>query len=195
MPVQIYTRSGDAGETGLFGGQRVRKDDLRVEAYGAVDELNAALGLVAALKADPELDALVNDLQHELFLLGADLATPGSAEEQRGAVRIERVQSAQVERLERWIDRYEAELPPLTRFILPGGQPLAAALHWARVVCRQAERRCVTLACAEDEESPDVNPVVVRYLNRLSDLLFVLARVANHRAGAGDVIWEGRREA
>jgi cob(I)alamin adenosyltransferase len=195
MPVRIYTRSGDTGETGLFGGQRVSKDDLRVEAYGAVDELNAALGLAAALKADAEIDALLNELQHELFLLGADLATPGIRDEARGRVSIERVSSALAERLERLIDRYEADLPPLTQFILPGGQPLAAALHWARVVCRRAERRCVTLARVEADganaSAPDINPEVVRYLNRLSDLLFVLARAANHRRGAGDVIWKG----
>jgi len=198
MPVRIYTRSGDTGQTGLFGGKRVSKDDLRVEAYGTVDELNAALGLAAALQADAGLDMLLTDLQSDLLLLGADLATPIAAEEPDRRHSVDRVHSAQVEQLERLIDQYEADLPPLTQFILPGGRPLAAALHWARVVCRRAERRCVTLAGAEpspaEPEGRSINHEVVRYLNRLSDLLFVLARAANHRAGTGDVVWKGRRE-
>src|SRR5579862_4842708 len=120
MPVRIYTRSGDTGQTGLFGGKRVSKDDLRVEAYGTVDELNAALGLAAALQADAGLDMLLTDLQSDLLLLGADLATPIAAEEPYRRHSVDRVHSAQVEQLERLIDQYEADLPPLTQFILPG---------------------------------------------------------------------------
>ncbi len=191
--IKIYTRTGDEGETGLFGGQRVPKDDLRVEAYGTVDELNAALGIAHALRAEPELDALLLTLQHDLFSLGADLATPEEKDRSKGAVRIERVAASRVDRLETLIDRYEAELPPLTRFILPGGHPLAAALHGARTVCRRAERRCLTLSrslgeLSEADEEP-INTEVIRYLNRLSDLLFVLARAANFRHSVPDILW------
>ena len=175
---RIYTRSGDDGGTGLFGGQRVSKDALRVEAYGTVDELNAVLGLVRTHEADPDIAALLQTMQNDLFGLGADLATPEEKDVDKGRVHITRVAPAQVTYLENQIDLYESELPPLTNFILPGGSPLAAGLHHARVVCRRAERRTVTLAHAEV-----VNPVVIQYLNRLSDLLFVLARVANHRRG------------
>jgi len=189
--IKIYTKTGDEGETGLFGGQRVAKDDLRVEAYGTVDELNATLGTAHALKAEPELDALILTIQHDLFTLGADLATPEERDLAKGKIKIERVEAPRVDRLEAAIDRYEAELPPLTRFILPGGHPLAAALHISRVVCRRAERRCITLSSTilqSGREAP-INPEVIRYLNRLSDLLFVLARVANHRHRVDDIVW------
>jgi cob(I)alamin adenosyltransferase len=190
MSLRIYTRTGDMGDTGLFGGERVRKDDARVEAYGTVDELNAVLGVARVQAEDPELRETLAAFQDRLFAVGADIATPMETATQRGRVSIERIAPERVEALERLIDRFESELPPLTRFILPGGSALAAALHLARTVCRRAERRCVTLAhLAEDADNPTINPEVIRYLNRLSDLLFVLARVANHRQGVEDIVW------
>lgn len=190
---RIYTRSGDDGGTGLFGGQRVSKDALRVEAYGTVDELNAVLGLVRTQEADTDIDALLQTVQNDLFGLGADLATPEAKDTIKGRVHITRVALSQVTYLETEIDRYEDELPPLTNFILPGGSPLAAGLHHARVVCRRTERRAVTLAHAEAQAAP-VNPIVIQYLNRLSDLLFVLARIANHRRSLPDVVWNPELE-
>ncbi|MDW8208687.1 MAG: cob(I)yrinic acid a,c-diamide adenosyltransferase [Chloroherpetonaceae bacterium] len=190
MPSRIYTRTGDLGTTGLFGGQRVSKDDLRVEAYGTVDELNAMLGQARVAISDPEINALLLALQADLFHLGADLATPDDEDTQKGRVTVRRVAPERVQQMEQWIDRFEQELSPLTRFVLPGGSPAAAALHVARVVCRRAERRCVTLAQATEMEGHPINPEVIRYLNRLSDLLFVLARLANHRQGVPDVHWD-----
>ncbi len=186
MSTRIYTRVGDSGDTGLFGGERVRKDALRVEAYGTVDELNALLGTAVCRAQEGELRDQLLAIQSELFTLGADLATPDLEPTQRGRVTIERIGPERVRRLEAAIDRAQAELPALTRFILQGGTELSAALHVARAVCRRAERRCVTLA---DSEEGAINPEVIRYLNRLSDLLFVLARLANHRAGVPDVPW------
>ncbi|MBX9583542.1 MAG: cob(I)yrinic acid a,c-diamide adenosyltransferase [Gemmataceae bacterium] len=178
---RIYTKSGDGGETGLGDGTRVPKDHTRVEAYGQVDELNAALGLLGAYcPAMPEA-ALVRDIQNDLFDVGADLCVPPAAGEEPGQAL--RVTAAQAERLEKAIDRLNAGLKPLTSFVLPGGTPAAAWLHLARTVCRRAERAVVTLARAEP-----VNPQVVVYLNRLSDLLFVLGRVAND-GGRADVLW------
>lgn len=190
MSSRIYTRTGDTGETGLFGGKRVPKNDLRVEAYGAVDELNAALGVVCAQWSDAEIVPLLQKIQGQLLLLGGDLATPGQHSLTRGRVQIIRVQPNHVEELEKQIDRFEEALPPLTHFLLPGGTLSASALHWARVVCRRAERQCVALlqAVGEDPEN-GMNPHVIRYLNRLSDLLFVLARVANQREGKPDTLW------
>jgi cob(I)alamin adenosyltransferase len=190
MASHIYTRTGDAGETGLFGGRRVSKDHVRVEAYGTVDELNTLLGVAQAQCRDEELRALLLSFQHTLFQLGADLATPSEEKTRRGNVTIQRIETERVERLEALIDRYEAELSPLRNFILPGGTPLAAALHHCRAVCRRAERRCVTLQIHESTpEQPALNSEALRYLNRLSDLLFVLARVANRRRGADDTPW------
>lgn len=180
--VRIYTRGGDDGETGLFGGGRVRKDAPRVEAYGAVDELNAVLGSARAAGLPEDLDRLVGRLQAELFVLGADLATPADTSA-RGS-RIMRVGPEAAAALEADIDRGEDELPPLSTFILPGGTPAGAILHHARTVCRRAERRTVALAAGEP-----VSEGAVPYLNRLSDLLFVLARVANSRAGASEQPW------
>jgi cob(I)alamin adenosyltransferase len=180
--MKIYTKTGDAGETGLFGGQRVAKDSLRVHAYGSVDECNAALGLARAAAPDAGLDAILAELQSQLFVVGADLATPGEN------ANIPRVGDAEAAQLEGWIDALEAELEPLRQFILPGGTPAAAQLHLARTVCRRAERWTVSLA----QEEP-INPGVLVYLNRLSDLLFVLARAANARAGVGDVPWVSPR--
>ena len=178
--MKIYTRTGDTGQTGLFGGGRVAKDDARVAAYGDVDELNACLGLARASGADHEIaDELVR-LQRDLFALGAQLADPG----EKIAARVTKAALGDddVARLEQLIDRYEAELPALRRFILAGGSPAGAALHVARAVCRRAERRMVAL-------EPAVDAVLVRYVNRLSDLLFVLARAVNHRSGAVETEW------
>jgi len=176
---RIYTRGGDGGETSLGDGKRVPKHDLRVEAYGTVDEANAALGL-ARLHTTGDLDALLARAQNDLFDLGADLCTPEDGRRAAGALRIV---AAQVERLEQEIDRFNAALAPLKSFVLPGGTPAAAYLHLARTVTRRAERLVSALAASEP-----VNPEALKYLNRLSDLLFVLSRHAN-RDGAGDVLW------
>jgi cob(I)alamin adenosyltransferase len=177
---RIYTKGGDGGETGLGDGRRVSKDHARVEAYGQVDELNAVLGLLAAYCPEaPERDLLVG-VQNDLFDVGADLCVPATMDEQPGQAL--RVTAAQAERLEAAIDRLNGGLEPLRSFILPGGSAAAAWLHLARTVCRRAERAVVTLTHAEP-----VNPQVIVYLNRLSDLLFVLGRVANQPAG--DVLW------
>lgn len=184
-PVPIYTGGGDRGETGLFGGGRVQKDDLRVEAYGAVDELNASLGLARTTGLPGELDALLARIQDDLFVLGADLATPPDATVR--ADRVVRMEAGAAKALEPEIDRLDAALPPLRTFILPGGSPGGAALHLARTVCRRAERRVVTLA-----RKSGVSPEAVVYLNRLSDLLFVMARSANARAGVPEAPWNPR---
>jgi cob(I)alamin adenosyltransferase len=185
--VKIYTKSGDGGETGLFGGPRVPKDDARVEAYGAVDELNAALGAARARNAagrppDAEVDEVLAGLQQRLFAVGADLATPPEA---RARASLPPVEPAWVEEMERRIDGWEERLPPLHRFVLPGGDEVAALLHQARTTCRRAERRVVSL----HRQAP-VGPVVLPFLNRLADLLFVLARTVNHRRGAAEPAWE-----
>lgn len=180
LGVKIYTRTGDRGETALLDGSRVLKSDSRVAAYGDVDELNAALGLARAQRIDPDLDEIVVHLQRDLFAIGSRLADPSD----RLAERVTKVAVGQsdVERLEAWIDRLDAELPPLRRFILPGGAPAGALLHLARTICRRAERRIVALGSAGQ-------PEVLAYINRLSDLLFVLARVANTRAGVAELEW------
>jgi cob(I)alamin adenosyltransferase len=179
--MKIYTKTGDAGETGLFGGGRVRKDSVRVDAYGEVDELNASLGLARSLGLPRELDALLRTLQEQLFTVGAVLATPAGT---RASEHIPRLEPQWIEAMEKAIDGFETELSPMTHFILPGGSQAAAALHLARTVCRRAERRVVA-ALREGEAQQEA----VVYLNRLSDLLFVMARVANHRAGVEDVKW------
>ena len=181
---RIYTRTGDAGQTRLATGQQVSKADLRVEAYGAVDETNACLGLARLHTGGAgDFDAMLARLQNELFDLGADLSTPPKPDEAEGAVL--RMSEAQVARLEGEIDGLNAALPDLTSFILPGGTPAAAALHLARTVCRRAERAAVRLT---DAGEPVSGPAL-RYLNRLSDLLFVAARFANDR-GAAEVFWK-----
>lgn len=184
--MKVYTRRGDAGETDLFGGGRVGKHALRVEAYGVVDELNAALGVAGAATAHDDLRGLVRELQELLFALGAALATPDPAHRKKSG--IPEPGAAAVDTLERRIDDFEAELEPLRRFVLPGGTLAAAAFHVARTVCRRAERRCVAL-----HQTEAVDDACLSLLNRLSDLLFVLARVENRRAGAGDVEWRGAR--
>jgi cob(I)alamin adenosyltransferase len=177
---QIYTKSGDSGETGLGDGTRVRKDSCRVEAYGQVDELNAVLGLALAQPTVPEI-GLLRSIQNDLFDVGGDLCFPLVENESPG--KSLRVTSKQVERLEQAIDRLNESLEPLTSFVLPGGSPSSAWLHLARTVCRRVERAVITLARTES-----VNPQVVIYLNRLSDLLFVLARTTNE-GGKADVLW------
>jgi cob(I)alamin adenosyltransferase len=183
--MKIYTKTGDTGDTSLFDGTRVRKDDARVDAYGEVDELNAWIGLARASQPgaaplDPVLDEAIVRIQRDLFAVGAQLADPG----EKLATRVTKavIAEADVERLEQLIDRLEGELPPLRRFILAGGTPAGAALHVARTVCRRAERRMVALR-------PPIDPVLVRYVNRLSDLLFVIARVVNHRGGVPETEW------
>ncbi|GLS42291.1 cob(I)yrinic acid a,c-diamide adenosyltransferase [Methylobacterium brachythecii] len=179
---KIYTRTGDKGTTGLANGERRSKADLRVEAYGAVDETNACVGL-ARLHADPRIDAMLAAIQNDLFDLGADLATPPSDT----PLEYEplRIVPSQVTRLETDIDALNADLKPLTSFVLPGGSAFSAALHLARTVCRRAERVTVALAAIDSEK---ISPEAVQYLNRLSDFLFVASRVANAN-GADDVLW------
>ena len=178
--VKLYTRTGDAGETSLFDGTRVKKNDDRVDAYGIVDELNAWIGLARSADPHGSLDDSLLEIQRDIFALGAQLADPAD----KLAARVTKavLTDADVNRLERLIDQLEAELPPLRRFILAGGTPAGSALHVARTVCRRAERRIVAL-------EPAVEPVLLRYVNRLSDLLFVLARAANHRAGVPETEW------
>src|SRR5262245_24367217 len=178
--MKIYTRTGDSGETSLFGGTRVRKDAPLVDAYGDVDELNAWLGLVRAHGLDANLDAVLVEIQRDLLALGAQLADPADRLSPRLTKAI--VGERHVERLEDTIDRFEASLPPLRNFILSGGCSAGATLHVARTICRRAERRIVSL-------DPPVDPVLLRFVNRLSDLLFVLARAANQRAGVPEIEW------
>ncbi|HUO42078.1 MAG TPA: cob(I)yrinic acid a,c-diamide adenosyltransferase [Methylomirabilota bacterium] len=179
---RIYTRTGDKGETGLFGGVRVPKDSTRVEAYGSVDETNSALGLVRSVLSDPEIDLVLQELQKDLFAAGADLANAQKGKE------MSRITAERVSELERIIDRFESELPPLRAFILPGGCRTGASLHFARAVARRAERRIVTLSRKEE-----IDEQLIPFINRLSDLLFVLARVVNHREKRIEVEWHGRQ--
>ena len=181
--MKIYTKTGDTGETGLYGGTRIPKNAMRIEACGTVDELNACVGSVRSQIQDEEIDAILHRIQNELFDIGADLATIDA--HPKGANL--RIPPTLTPELEREIDRFEAELPPLKNFILPGGSVGGAAIHLARTVCRRAERCVVTLAKEEV-----VNPEVLIYLNRLSDLLFVLARVVNQRLGESEPLWEAQ---
>lgn len=178
--MRIYTGAGDTGETGLVGDARARKSDPRIEACGAVDELNCCLGLAVASEISADIRELLRKLQRGLFELGAQLATPANAVNARTYITIEHVRA-----LEQAIDQFERELPSLRRFILPGGAPHAALLHNARAVCRRAERRVVTL-----DEEVRLAPEIIAYLNRLSDLLFVLARLANKRADTPEIEWD-----
>ena len=182
--MKIYTRKGDGGETSLFGGKQVSKDDIRVEAYGTVDELNSFLGLAIAKLPDVMNDwrERLTSIQSDCFTLGAILATPKTDAEK--PEHVPDLQDSRIEQLEKWIDELDDELEPLKAFVLPGGSEAAATLHAARSVCRRAERRVVALAKHEEVED-----VVVRYMNRLSDLLFTLARAANARLGTADVEW------
>jgi len=178
--MKIYTRTGDDGTTGLFGGGRVSKGDRRLCAYGTIDELNAVLGAARAADMGSRCDGILLRLQGEMFHLGAELATPPNAHSSTDVL-----QDQAVAKLESEIDDLEKKLPPLKAFILPGGSQAAAALHLARCVCRRAERELVTLS-----EHEQVRPLVLKYVNRVSDLLFVLARTANAEAGVGDVEWQ-----
>jgi cob(I)alamin adenosyltransferase len=183
--LKIYTKTGDGGETGLFGGGRIPKDSLRVAAYGDVDELNAALGLARALDPPDFADAVLQSIQRDLFTIGAQLATPDPDKLHKALARGgAAIGAADVAALEDVIDSHEAKLEPLKNFILPGGTPKAAALHLARTVCRRAERAVVALSRHEQ-----ISPAILQYLNRLSDLLFVLARAANAHARRPDVKW------
>ena len=181
--MKIYTKTGDDGETGLFGGGRVPKDDPRVEAYGDVDELNAVIGMARAVELMPRIDELLVAVQRDLFAVGALLATP-DREKMAQHLQKARIDERRIAELEQAIDDAESELEPLRAFILPGGTPKAAALHVARTVCRRAERHVVRL-----QQAVELPGLAVIYLNRLSDLLFTLARLANRRAGAGEVTW------
>ena len=181
---RIYTRTGDKGETGLVGGARVSKDSLRVEAYGNVDELNSILGIARAFLNDKELNDLLGELQSDLFVVGADLAsTPGA--QQRN---IPRISKEKIAAMEKAIDKFEAELSPLNYFILPGGGVVGSLLHNARTVARRAERRIVTLSKTEP-----INEQLIPYMNRLSDLLFVMARVTNRRENKAETEWHPRQ--
>lgn len=188
--MKIYTRTGDRGQTALFGGQRVGKDHVRVEAYGEVDELNSLLG-VAALHLEraalEEMLTRVRLLQTDLFALGARLATPAPEDGGRPNDHIPPLPAERIAEMEAWIDAADAELEPLRNFVLPGGSEAAATLHLARTVCRRAERRVIALA-----REAHIDDEVVVFLNRLSDLLFTWARLANHRAGVPDVPWNER---
>ena len=179
--VKIYTRTGDSGETSLFDGRRVSKSEPRVAAYGDVDELNAWLGLVRSVTEHPQLESMLEQVQRDLFAIGARLADP--AHRIAGRVTKAAIAGADITRLEEWIDRLEADLPPLRRFILAGGGQSGAALHVARTVSRRAERSIVALG------SDAVEPEVLTYINRVSDLLFVMARSANHRGGFAETEW------
>ncbi|HTO70328.1 MAG TPA: cob(I)yrinic acid a,c-diamide adenosyltransferase [Myxococcota bacterium] len=181
--MKIYTRGGDTGETSLFGGERVKKSAPRVAAYGEVDELNSVVGVARAELGHDDLRAKLETIQSSLFDLGGELATPGAARERKGP----RVADADVAELEAWIDALETELEPLRNFILPGGSRAASFLHLARTVCRRAERAVISLA-----ECEEIDALLVRYLNRLSDLLFVMARAVNRRAGMAEPQWVGR---
>ncbi|MDX1569029.1 MAG: cob(I)yrinic acid a,c-diamide adenosyltransferase [Xanthomonadales bacterium] len=175
---KIYTRTGDAGTTGLGDGTRVAKDDLRVDAYGTVDEANSAVGMVLAHSDDEAVNDCLTDVQHDLFDLGGELCMPGHRA----------IEAAHIDRLENRLDDFNAELPPLKEFVLPAGGPAASAAHLARTICRRAERRVVSLAA-----DAEINPDAVRYLNRLSDLLFVIARRLARATGQGEVLWQQDR--
>ena len=182
---KVYTRTGDEGSTGLGGGQRVMKDSPRIEAYGTVDELNSVLGLVMAREVSREIAEPLAKIQNDLFHLGSDLCV---LEEDKETMPVPRIEERHVTELERVIDRLSEDIPPLENFILPGGAPGSARLHLARTICRRAERRIVTLAAEEP-----IGNWVLQYLNRLSDLLFVMARWENRARGVGDVLWDSRR--
>ena len=183
--MKIYTKTGDTGDTGLYGGQRSPKDDKRVEAYGTIDELNACMGFAESQIEDSETSSLLSRIQNELFDLGADLATP---DEHPKASKL-RINSDLTASLERSIDQFQDQLPSMTHFILPGGSAGGAALHLARTICRRSERCIVRLA-----KSDSINPDILPYLNRLSDLLFVLARLVNHRSATPEPSWRSPLE-
>lgn len=177
--MKIYTKKGDSGNTSLFGGQIVEKSSTRIDAYGTVDELNSILGVVRSFEVNSQIDNWLNTVQHQLFVLGSDLATPHSKE-----AKIDRISEEEIVFLEKLIDQMDEELPQLRNFILPGGTPAAANIHFARTVCRRAER--ITVACADEEY---VSELTIKYLNRLSDFLFMLGRYENFKSGKKDTPW------
>ena len=179
--MKIYTKTGDRGDTRLFDGTKVRKHDDRVEAYGDVDELNSFIGAAASFLSDPGLVGILGDIQKDLFSVGAQLADPGFKQQSKAKFQVPRERIAA---LETAIDGFETELPPLRQFLVAGGGHGGAMLHIARTVCRRAERRVVSLS-----EKVEVNPNVIEYLNRLSDFLFVIARLVNHREGKQEILW------
>jgi cob(I)alamin adenosyltransferase len=183
--MKIYTKQGDGGKTQLFGGKRTSKDALRIESYGTVDELNSALGVVRSLKPQGDLDEILAALQNDLFVLGADLATPPGTRPTHAM----RIQQDHVACLEQHIDKIDGRLEPLSSFVLPGGSQVASALHLARTICRRAERLVVKLSRKEK-----VGPSCIVYLNRLSDLLFILARYANRCDGHQETLWTAGRK-
>lgn len=178
--MKIYTKTGDKGQTSLFGGGRVMKNNARIEAYGTVDELNATIGLVLSLKPTPETANRLQTIQNTLFILGSDLATPPESR-----ALVERIKSAESEQLENWIDEMEGSLEPLRNFILPGGTPAASTIHIARTVCRRAERSVITAASTNN-----ISDDCIKYLNRLSDFLFVLSRYENFKCGVVETTWK-----
>lgn len=180
--MKIYTKTGDKGETSLFGGQRVKKTNIRIETYGTADELNSFIGLARSFGLTEQNEAIAVQVQNDLFVLGADLATPPTKQ-----AKIPRIGSTHFEQLERFIDEVSAELAPLTNFLLPTGTQAASALHIARTVCRRAERLCI-----EARQTEDISEDVVIYLNRLSDLLFVMARLENERSNISETRWIAR---
>ena len=183
--MKIYTKTGDDGTTGLFGSGRVSKNSIRIEAYGTVDELNSVIGILAVQSGAEYFALLLQDIQKSLFVLGADLATPL---ESKTTYQIPRIEESDVKKMEFAIDDAEIGLPPLEKFILPGGSAVAGYFHFARTVCRRAERIVVSLS-----ESENIGAFDIQFLNRLSDLFFVLARKANHLAGVKDVEWDGKK--
>ena len=177
--MKIYTKTGDDGTTGLQGGRRISKSNIRIQAYGAVDELNASIGLILSSKIDTELEKLLKSIQNDLFVVGSDLSNPDLSSTKN------RVTAEMVVNIEKNIDLFENELPPITNFILPGGHEIASLLHISRTITRRAETQVISL-----DESGIVNEECKKYLNRLSDLLFVLARIVNKKNGFEDIIWE-----
>ncbi len=181
--MKIYTKTGDVGETSLFGGQRVWKDDLRVDAYGTVDELNALLGFAVNQLKNDEVKDLAREIQNDLFTIGSDLATPIEKDDTK--FPIPRVEEKFIKKLEDKIDQFDGKNPPLKEFILPGGTAGSSLLHYARTVCRRAERKVVALS-----KDVEIGGKIIVYLNRLSDLLFVLARYENYSTGTSDIKWQ-----
>lgn len=185
--MRIYTKTGDKGETSLFNGKRVQKDSEYIEGYGTIDELNSTLGLTLSFSKEAKLSSLLKEIQRDLFEIGTDLATPFDHQTSKAAQEIERFSEKEITKLEQWINEHDAKLPPLHAFILPGGTETASFLHLSRTVCRRAER-WITKLCREGK----ANPAILIYINRLSDLLFVLARYVNHTEGKVEISWQSR---